>query len=190
MTMRQQNKQCMFLLKIVFDDNTAMKVQHFDTSRRSQLGRSHLCSPHFKLNYHRLHPLIHHKPIYNTRYNKCTISCSNFTKANVSSPPSDINNNDIDLFTTPLDELMRHASSLRDQSHHLITFSPKVFIPLTRLCRDNCGYCTFALDPVPTKRAFMTIDEVLHVARLGAEQGCTEALFTLGMFFLSLDPAK
>ncbi len=76
---------------------------------------------------------------------------------------------------------MRQAAELRD-SHHpsIVTFSPKVFIPLTRLCRDSCGYCTFALPPTPGRRAYMTIEEVLEVARLGQQQGCTEALFTLG----------
>ncbi|HYN35866.1 MAG TPA: 7,8-didemethyl-8-hydroxy-5-deazariboflavin synthase CofG, partial [Actinomycetota bacterium] len=61
-----------------------------------------------------------------------------------------------------------------------ITFSKKVFIPLTKLCRDACGYCTFAHPPVPGEAAFMTIDEVLEVARAGQEAGCAEALFTLG----------
>ena len=51
---------------------------------------------------------------------------------------------------------------------------------MTRLCRDSCGYCTFAQPPVPGRRCYMTLEEVLSVARLGAEAGCTEALFTLG----------
>lgn len=59
---------------------------------------------------------------------------------------------------------------------------PQVFIPLTRLCRDSCGYCTFAQPPKPGRRAYMTLDEVLAVCRLGAEQGCKEALFTLGAY--------
>ena len=85
------------------------------------------------------------------------------------------------LERTPLTELMSAAASLRDQRHpSVITFSPKVFLPLTRLCRDSCGYCTFAQGPVPGHRVYMTIEEVLTVARMGAEQGCTEALFTLG----------
>jgi hypothetical protein len=85
------------------------------------------------------------------------------------------------LQRTPLTELMASAASLRNQGHpSIITFSPKVFIPLTRLCRDSCGYCTFAQGPVPGHRVYMTIEEVLTVARMGAEQGCTEALFTLG----------
>jgi FO synthase len=56
----------------------------------------------------------------------------------------------------------------------------QVFIPLTRLCRDACGYCTFVAAHAPGRRCFMTLQEVLAVARLGAAQGCTEALFTLG----------
>ena len=53
-------------------------------------------------------------------------------------------------------------------------------MPLTRLCRDACGYCTFAQPPVPGRRAYMTLPEVLDVAHRGVELGCTEALFTLG----------
>jgi FO synthase len=62
----------------------------------------------------------------------------------------------------------------------LVTYSPKVFIPLTKLCRDVCHYCTFAQPPRKGERAYMTADEVLTVARAGAEAGCHEALFTLG----------
>ncbi|MGA8485971.1 MAG: 5-amino-6-(D-ribitylamino)uracil--L-tyrosine 4-hydroxyphenyl transferase CofH, partial [Gaiella sp.] len=62
----------------------------------------------------------------------------------------------------------------------LVTYSPKVFVPLTTLCRDVCGYCTFARPPRRGARAYLTEDEVLAVARAGAEVGCTEALFTLG----------
>lgn len=62
----------------------------------------------------------------------------------------------------------------------LLPSPPQVFMPLTRLCRDACGYCTFAQPPQPGRRAYMTLQEVLQVAQLGAEQGCTEALFTLG----------
>src|SRR5918998_3999318 len=61
-----------------------------------------------------------------------------------------------------------------------VTYSKKVFIPLTKLCRDSCGYCTFAHPPRPGERAYMTIDEVLEVARAGQAAGCGEALFTLG----------
>ena len=65
-------------------------------------------------------------------------------------------------------------------SDELITFSPKVFIPLTKLCRDVCHYCTFAHAPRSGERAFLTANEVIDIARAGAEAGCTEALFTLG----------
>jgi FO synthase len=73
------------------------------------------------------------------------------------------------------------ASELRDSyTGARITFSKKVFIPLTQLCRDSCGYCTFAHPPLPGHRAFLTMDEVLEIARAGVEAGCQEALFTLG----------
>src|SRR5436853_2754910 len=62
----------------------------------------------------------------------------------------------------------------------LVTYSPKVFVPLTKLCRDVCHYCTFARPPRRGERAYMTIDEVLDVARAGARAGCREVLFTLG----------
>jgi len=85
------------------------------------------------------------------------------------------------LLSAPLHELMEAAAHKRDQAFgRVITFSPKVFVPLTRLCRDTCSYCTFALPPTQGRRAYMTIDEVLEVARQGAEQGCTEVLLTLG----------
>ena len=61
-----------------------------------------------------------------------------------------------------------------------ITYSPKVFLPLTQLCRDRCGYCTFAQAPAHLPAAYLTVDEMLAVARAGAEVGCHEALFTLG----------
>jgi 7,8-didemethyl-8-hydroxy-5-deazariboflavin synthase CofG subunit len=63
---------------------------------------------------------------------------------------------------------------------NVITFSPKVFIPLTRLCRDYCGYCTFRVEPSEINNIYMSPDEVLDVAKKGAALGCTEALFTLG----------
>lgn len=86
-----------------------------------------------------------------------------------------------DLLTTPLPELMARAKAIRDATHGaIITFSPKVFIPLTRLCRDSCAYCTFAQPPKPSKPAYMTIEEVVEVAKAGALLGATEALFTLG----------
>ncbi|CAN0167222.1 unnamed protein product, partial [Discosporangium mesarthrocarpum] len=62
----------------------------------------------------------------------------------------------------------------------VVTYSPKVFIPLTKLCRDVCHYCTFAHPPVAGERAFLSAEEVLTIARAGASAGCAEALFTLG----------
>jgi FO synthase len=87
----------------------------------------------------------------------------------------------MELLERPLDDLMSEARAIRDaQRGRLITYSPKVFIPLTKLCRDVCHYCTFAHPPRRGERAFMTIDEVLEVARAGEAAGCREALFTLG----------
>ncbi|MCH8989677.1 MAG: 7,8-didemethyl-8-hydroxy-5-deazariboflavin synthase CofG [Chloroflexi bacterium] len=79
-------------------------------------------------------------------------------------------------------EICAAAASMRDQAKgKTITFSPKVFIPLTHLCRDFCGYCTFRKDPKQAgKDLFMTPEQVLDVAKAGAALGCTEALFTLG----------
>jgi FO synthase len=77
--------------------------------------------------------------------------------------------------------LTHHAAFLRDQGHeNVITYSRKVFIPLTHLCRDSCHYCTFARPPRTGERLYMTPDEVLAVACKGETAGCTEALFTLG----------
>ena len=61
-----------------------------------------------------------------------------------------------------------------------ITYSPKVFLPLTMLCRDRCGYCTFAQSPAHVASPYLPLEEVLAIARAGAEAGCHEALFTLG----------
>jgi len=81
----------------------------------------------------------------------------------------------------PLEPLLEAAHRVRLEGHgHRITYSPKVFLPLTQLCRDNCGYCTFARPPRPGARAFMTEDEILALARAAAQVGCREALFTLG----------
>jgi FO synthase len=82
------------------------------------------------------------------------------------------------LAGAPVDELCARARGLRPG--RLVTFSPKVFVPLTKLCRDVCHYCTFARPPRRGERAFMTVDEVLEVARAGVAAGCHEALFTLG----------
>jgi len=83
------------------------------------------------------------------------------------------------LLETPLDELLAAARERR-RGDGLVTYSPKVFIPLTTLCRDVCGYCTFARPPRRGERAYLTEAEVLAIARAGAAAGCTEALFTLG----------
>jgi len=73
------------------------------------------------------------------------------------------------------------ASSLRDRGHGaIVTYSKKVFIPLTHLCRDVCHYCTFAQTPKKLDAPYMSLDRVVEVAAQGAELGCKEALFTLG----------
>jgi FO synthase len=81
----------------------------------------------------------------------------------------------------PLEELCAEARSLRDEGHGpLVSYSRKVFIPLTHLCRDVCAYCTFARPPRRGERCYLTRGEVLAIARAGEEAGCAEALFTLG----------
>jgi FO synthase len=81
----------------------------------------------------------------------------------------------------PLEPLLAAANEVRLEGHGpRISYSPKAFLPLTQLCRDNCGYCTFAKPPRPGARAFMTEDEILGLARAAAQAGCVEALFTLG----------
>jgi FO synthase len=85
------------------------------------------------------------------------------------------------LARSSLDELLIQAAALRDRGHGpLLSYSRKVFIPLTHLCRDVCHYCTFATTPSRVAKPFMTPDEVLDIARQGAAAGCHEALFTLG----------
>ena len=89
------------------------------------------------------------------------------------------------LLHTPALELIRQAARLRDAGHgNRISYSRKVFIPVTHLCRDKCHYCTFVTVPgklrAEGKGMFMEPDEILEVARRGAELGCKEALFTLG----------
>ena len=80
-----------------------------------------------------------------------------------------------------LDELLLAAAALRDEGHgDHVSFSKKVFIPLTRLCRDVCHYCTYAKTPRHIERAYMMPEEVLATARAGQAAGCKEALFTLG----------
>src|SRR3954467_1766095 len=86
-----------------------------------------------------------------------------------------------DLLHVPSPDLLAAAASVRDATTGTrITWSPKVFIPLTMLCRDKCGYCTFAQPPARLDAPYLTPDEVLRIARAGARQGCHEALFTLG----------
>ena len=86
-----------------------------------------------------------------------------------------------ELLSTSLDDLMGEARRLRALGTGTrVTYSPKVFVPLTTLCRDVCGYCTFARPPRRGERAYLTEDEVLAIARAGAQAGCSEALFTLG----------
>ena len=87
----------------------------------------------------------------------------------------------VELLRRAVDEVMADARAVREEARgRLVTYSPKVFIPLTKLCRDVCHYCTFARPPRRAERAYMTIDEVLEVARAGERAGCREALFTLG----------
>jgi FO synthase len=76
---------------------------------------------------------------------------------------------------------MSQARAVRDaRTGTRITFSPKVFIPLTMLCRDTCGYCTFAQPPARLQNPYLSPEEVLKIAKQGACRGCHEALFTLG----------
>jgi 7,8-didemethyl-8-hydroxy-5-deazariboflavin synthase CofH subunit/7,8-didemethyl-8-hydroxy-5-deazariboflavin synthase CofG subunit len=87
----------------------------------------------------------------------------------------------VTLLALPTDELTVRARAVRDGATGTrVTYSPKVFVPLTRLCRDRCGYCTFATAPHHIASPYLTPDEVLAIAREGAEAGCHEALFTLG----------
>ena len=85
------------------------------------------------------------------------------------------------LLQQPLPDLLARARAVRDDAHgRRVTFSPKVFIPLTMLCRDRCGYCTFAQPPARLASPYLTPEQVLAIARAGAAAGCHEALFTLG----------
>jgi FO synthase len=85
------------------------------------------------------------------------------------------------LLTADLDDLLAAAATIRDDAHGMrVTYSPKVFIPLTHLCFDRCGYCTFAQPPARVRAPYLDPDEVLAIARAGADAGCHEALFTLG----------
>ena len=78
-----------------------------------------------------------------------------------------------------LPDLMRAAAALRDTGFgSVISYSRKVFIPLTKLCRDVCHYCTFAQPPRPGERSYLTPDEVVDIARRGAETGCRSVVHT------------
>ena len=85
------------------------------------------------------------------------------------------------LDAMPLDGLLARARALRAEGHGVVaSYSRKVFIPLTRLCRDVCSYCTFAKTPRVAGHAYLSPDDVLAIARAGAKAGCHEALLTLG----------
>jgi len=86
-----------------------------------------------------------------------------------------------DIASASLQDLMAEAGAVRTQAHRTrVTFSPKVFIPLTMLCRDRCGYCTFAKAPARLAAPYLERDEVVAIALAGRDAGCHEALFTLG----------
>jgi FO synthase len=83
--------------------------------------------------------------------------------------------------TEQLPSLLAQAWTRARAAHdHVVTFSPKVFIPLTRLCRDVCHYCSFAHTPRPGQKAYLQPDEIRTIASAGRAAGCGEALFTLG----------
>ncbi|QMU59229.1 MAG: 5-amino-6-(D-ribitylamino)uracil--L-tyrosine 4-hydroxyphenyl transferase CofH [Boseongicola sp.] len=85
------------------------------------------------------------------------------------------------LLNVPQDELMLRAAKIRDFGHgRLVSYSRKVFIPLTELCRDVCHYCTFAKTPKRIEAPYLSAEQVLEIARAGQAAGCKEALFTLG----------
>ena len=84
------------------------------------------------------------------------------------------------LLQADLEALLAAARARRDLAHAVVSYSPKVFIPLTQLCRDVCRYCTFAHAPRQLKAPYLSVDEAVAIARAGAEAGCHEALFTLG----------
>jgi FO synthase len=85
------------------------------------------------------------------------------------------------LLTSPLETILGEARAVRDAGFgEVLTYSRKVFVPLTQLCRDVCHYCTFAKAPARLHQAFLSPDQVLEIAKAGARAGCKEALFTLG----------
>ena len=107
----------------------------------------------------------------------------NFQKV-VTPPTVDVQtacSDDAAVLALPLPELMERAAAVRDALFGTrVTYSPKVFIPLTSLCRDGCGYCTFSRSPARVEAPYLTPDQVLAIAIQGAQAGCHEALFTLG----------
>src|ERR1700739_4764491 len=87
----------------------------------------------------------------------------------------------LELVDCDLASLLRVAARRRDGAHgSIVSYSRKVFIPLTKLCRDVCHYCTFAQPPRENERAYLSLDETLSIARAGDAAGCEEAWFTLG----------
>jgi len=85
------------------------------------------------------------------------------------------------LAKRPLPDLLAEAEEDRQRGHgRIVSYSRKVFAPLTHLCRDSCGYCTFAKPPRSVRAPYMSLEEVLAVAESGARAGCKELLFTLG----------
>ena len=85
------------------------------------------------------------------------------------------------IYESPLPALLEAAGAVRDRAKgRAVSYSKKVFIPLTHLCRDYCGYCTFRADPRAGEPLYMTPDDVLAVAEAGRRAGCKEALFSLG----------
>ena len=101
--------------------------------------------------------------------------------APLAAEPTDAGYSMEQLLETPLDELMTAAQRLALAGHgRVVSYSRKVFIPLTQLCRDVCHYCTFAKAPRSLAAPYLSLDQVLSIARAGAAAGCKEALFTLG----------
>jgi FO synthase len=87
----------------------------------------------------------------------------------------------LEAMQAPIEDLCEEARRLRDEGHgNRISYSRKVFIPLTHLCRDVCAYCTFAKPPQAGRRCYLTREEVLAIAQAGRRADCSEALFTLG----------
>ena len=89
------------------------------------------------------------------------------------------------LLTSPLEDLTAQARAIRDaRGAARMTFSPKVFVPLTRLCADVCHYCTFATTPSQVAAPYLTPEQVLEIARAGKAAGCKEALLTLSLIHI------